>query len=137
MSAAWYLFDSQSNALSSVCVSLLSFVLERSSFEHIIGESDSASTAENNTAAAIVTASSANTRPMLSFRNATGANTDTSTTVVAITANATWRVPLYAASSGVSPASMRRCAFSSTTIASSTTRPIDSASASSVTRLIE
>ena len=89
------------------------------------------------TAAAIVTASSANTRPMLSRKNATGANTDTSTTVVAMTANATWRVPLKAASSGVSPSSMRRCAFSSTTIASSTTRPIDSASASSVTRLIE
>ena len=49
----------------------------------------------------------------------------------------TWRVPLNAASSGVSPVSMPRCAFSSTTIESSTTRPIDSASASSVTRLIE
>ena len=118
-------------------MSLLSFVLERSSFEHIIGDSDSASTAEKITAAAIVTASSANTRPMLSRKNATGANTDTSTTVVAMTANATWRVPLNAASSGASPSFMRRCAFSSTTIASSTTRPIESASASSVTRLIE
>ncbi len=118
-------------------MSLLSRVLERSSFEHIIGDSDSARIAEKITEAAIVTASSANTRPMLSFKNATGANTDTSTTVVAITANATWRVPLNAASSGASPASTRLCAFSSTTIASSTTRPIDSASASSVIRLIE
>ena len=84
-------------------MSLFSFVLERSSFEHIIGDSDRASTAEKVTAAAIVTASSANTRPMLSFKNATGANTETSTTVVAITANATWRVPLNDASSGVSP----------------------------------
>ena len=111
--------------------------LERSSFEHIIGDSDSARTAEKITAAAIVTASSANTRPMLSFRNATGANTETSTMVVARTANDTCRVPLNAASSGASPVSIRLCAFSRTTIASSTTRPIDSASASSVTRLIE
>ncbi len=109
----------------------------RNNFEHIIGDSDNASTAENVTAAAIVTASSANTRPMLSFKKATGANTDTSTTVVAITANATCRVPLYAASSGASPASIRRCVFSSTTIESSTTRPMDKASASNVMRLIE
>jgi hypothetical protein len=62
--------------------------------EHIIGASDSASTLEKITAAAMVTPSSAKIRPMLSRRNAMGVNTDTSTTVVAITANATWRVPL-------------------------------------------
>ena len=49
----------------------------------------------------------------------------------------TWRVPRNAASGGGSPRSARRWMFSSTTMASSTTRPIDSTSASSVSRLIE
>ena len=45
--------------------------------------------------------------------------------------------PLSAARRGGSPSSWRRCTFSSTTIASSTSRPTESTSASSVNRLIE
>ena len=67
----------------------------------------------------------------------TGRNTATSTAVVATTANATWAVPRLAATSGGSPRSARRCTFSSTMIASSTTRPMHSTSASRVSRLIE
>ena len=73
--------------------------------------------------------------PMLSVRNMIGVNTATSTAVVAMTANATCRDPRYAATSGDSPSSMRRWMFSSTTMASSTTRPMDSTSASRVMRL--
>ena len=105
--------------------------------EHIAGESVSATSAENSTAAAIATANSPNSRPMSSCRKVIGTNTDTSTSVVATTAKPTWRVPRHAATSGVSPARMRRWMFSSTTMASSTTSPIASTSASSVSRLIE
>ena len=57
------------------------------------GVSDSASTLENTTAAAIVTANSPKMTPMLSVRNMMGVKTATSTAVVAMTAKATWRVP--------------------------------------------
>ena len=43
---------------------------------------------------------------------------------VATTAKVTWRVPRQEAFSGLSPSSIRRWMFSSTTIASSTTRPM-------------
>jgi hypothetical protein len=46
--------------------------------------------------------------PGLPFEEGTGRNTATSTAVVAITANATWRVPRCAATSGGSPRSTRR-----------------------------
>ena len=67
----------------------------------------------------------------------TGRNTATSTVVVAITAKATCFVPRDAATSGGSPRSARRWMFSSTMIASSTTSPIASTSASRVSRLME
>ena len=66
----------------------------RSSFAHITGVKDSASTLEKTTAAAIVTASSLKITPMLSVRNMIGVNTATSTAVVAITAKPTCREPL-------------------------------------------
>ena len=61
---------------------------------HMAGDSDNASTLENTTAAAMVTASSPKMTPMLSVRNMMGVNTATSTAVVAMTANATCREPL-------------------------------------------
>ena len=74
----------------------------------IIGESVSATMLENATAAAMVSANSENSRPTSPCRKAIGTNTATRTSVVATTAKATWRAPLKAATSGVSPAAMRR-----------------------------
>ena len=60
-----------------------------------------------------------------------------STSVVATTAKPISRLPSTAAISAGSPSSMRRMMFSSTTIASSTTRPIASTAPSRVSTLIE
>ena len=57
--------------------------------------------------------------------------------VMAITGATISRAPSNAARTGVSPSSMWRWMFSTTTMASSTTRPIASTIASSVNRLIE
>ncbi len=108
-----------------------------SSLDAIIGVRVSATNADSATAAASATASSRNRRPVLPSRKPTGRNTATSTAVVAMTANATCAVPRLDATSGGSPRSMRRCTFSTTTMASSTTRPIHNTSASRVSRLIE
>jgi len=108
----------------------------RISSEHIIGVSVSATKAEISTAAAIATDSSRNRRPVLPSMKPTGRNTAASTAVVAITAKATWAVPRRAATSGGSPRSARRCTFSSTTMASSTTSPMHSTRASRVIRLM-
>ncbi len=89
------------------------------------------------TAAASATDSSRNRRPVLPCRKPTGRNTATSTAVVASTANATCLVPRRAATSAGSPRSTRRWMFSTTTMASSTTSPMHSTSASRVSRLIE
>ena len=63
---------------------------------------------------------------------ATGINTATMVKVEAVTANPISLVPLSAAFFGVSPASIKREIFSTSTIASSTTMPITKARASSV-----
>ena len=55
--------------------------------------------------------------------------------VIATTGPAISRAPTSAAWTGVSPSSMWRCTFSTTTIASSTTSPIASTMASRVSRL--
>ena len=65
----------------------------RTKSEHIMGVSVSATKADITTAAAIVTANSTNNRPTNPPANNKGANTETSTAVVAITAKATWFVP--------------------------------------------
>ena len=108
-----------------------------SSFEHIIGVSDSATNADSATAEASAIDSSRNSRPLLPSMKPIGRNTATSTAVVAMTAKATCAVPRRAATSAGSPRSTRRCTFSSTMIASSTTRPMLSTSASRVSRLTE
>ncbi len=57
--------------------------------------------------------------------------------MVATTAKNTCLAPRWAATSGGSPSSIRRWMFSTTTMASSTTSPMASTRASSVSRLIE
>ncbi len=61
--------------------------------------------------------------------NAVGTNTATSTSAMPISAPPTSSMVLCAASTGFMPARRCRSAFSTTTIASSTTMPIDSTSA--------
>ena len=89
------------------------------------------------TAAANATDNSRNSRPVLPCKNPTGKNTAINTAVVANTANATCLVPRRAATNAGSPKSTRRWMFSTTTMASSTTRPMHSTKASKVSRLIE
>ena len=107
------------------------------SLEVIMGVSDSATKAENPTAAATVTPNSPNSRPISPLMKEMGTNTAISTSVVAMTAKPISREPLMAASAGGSPVSIRRTMFSSTTMASSTTRPMASTAASSVSVLME
>ena len=56
---------------------------------------------------------------------------------IEITGIAISRAPIIAASNGLWPSSIWRWIFSTTTIASSTTRPMHSTSASNVSRLTE
>ena len=110
--------------------------LWRSSLLHSIGVSVSATKPETITAPASVSANSPNSRPVRPGVKASGANTAASVSVIATTAKLISRTPLSAAWNGVSPSSMWRKMFSSTTMASSTTRPMASTSASSVSVLI-
>ena len=109
----------------------------RKSLEHIIGVRVSAITPENRTEAARAKPNSVKSRPVLPPIKESGTKTEISTRVVAMTAKAISREPSRDARSGSSPNSMRRCTFSSTTMASSTTSPIASTSPSSVSTLIE
>ena len=73
-----------------------------------------------------------NKRPVRPVANASGANTDASVSVIASTANAISRDPCIAACMRGMPFSIWRNTFSSTTMASSTTRPMASTMASNV-----
>ena len=71
-------------------------------------------------------------------KKAMGRNTALSTMVIAMMALATWSIDLRAASRGDRPSVlMIRSTFSTTTMASSTTIPIASTIAKSVSTLIE
>jgi len=96
-----------------------------------------ATSPEKATAAATEMPNSRNSRPVLPPRNDSGTNTAISTSVVDMTAKPICRAPCTAARSGGSPRSMWRWMFSSTTIASSTTRPMARTAANSVSTLIE
>ena len=87
-------------------------------------------------ATATVTPNSKKKRPTMPWMKATGTKTATRVRVDAIAAKAISLVPRRAASRLGSPSSMWRWAFSRTMIASSTTTPIDRASASSVRLLM-
>jgi len=78
-----------------------------------------------------VTANSWNSRPTMPPMNSTGRNTATSDRLIDSTVKPTSRAPLSAAASGVRPSSTWRMMFSSTTMASSTTKPVATISAMS------
>ena len=87
---------------------------------------------DTSTAAATVKANSVNSRPVLPVMNASGVNTAARVTVIATTAKAISFDPCRAARNGGMPSSIWRWMFSSTTMASSTTRPMASTSPSRV-----
>ena len=101
-----------------------------------MGTRVSATSDEKTTADASAMPNSPNSTPMRPGARATGRNTETRTTVVAITAKPIWRLPSMAASSGGLPFSRWRTMFSRTTMASSTTKPMASTAASRVSVLI-
>ncbi len=109
----------------------------RSIRDAIIGQSDSATKAEIATDIASVTPNSRKSWPLCPGRNESGRKTAASVVVVAITAKNTCSVPSTAAARGPSPWARRRTMFSRTTMASSTTSPVASTSASSVRMLTE
>ena len=85
----------------------------------------------------IETANSRNTRPTMPPISSTGMNTAISENVIETMVKPISREPFNAASNGRMPPSMWRTMFSSMTMASSTTKPTDSVSASSVILLME
>ena len=86
------------------------------------------------TAPASVNANSRNSDPVSPPCNPIGRYTATSVAVIAMTGPTSSRAPLIAASTRPMPSLMCRSTFSTTTIASSTTRPTESTTASSVRR---
>src|SRR5580704_13559012 len=102
------------------------------------GVNVSALNAEIETENAMVSANWRKRIPVVPGNNATGTNTATSTSDVAITAPATSFIATDAALCGsVMPSAMCRSTFSITTIASSTTSPVASVMPNSVSVLIE
>ena len=100
-----------------------------SSREHIMGVSVSETTAETRIVTLSVTANSRNSRPTMSCMNSSGINTATSVMVSEMMVNPICSAPFSAASSGLSPCSIKRVMFSIMTMASSTTNPVDMVSA--------
>ena len=86
-------------------------------------------TSEIITAADSVTANSRNSRPVCPPMNSSGMNTATSDTLIDNTVKPTSLAPSSAALKRSIPASMWRLVFSSTTMASSTTKPVATVSA--------
>ncbi len=105
--------------------------------EHIIGDRVSATMPEMITAPASEKANSENSVPVRPPTKPMGANTASSVMVIAMIGPPSSRAPLSDASIGDMPSSMCRWMFSTTMMASSTTSPIASTIASSVSRLIE
>ena len=77
-----------------------------SSNEHIMGDSDKATTPDTSTAPASASANSANKRPVRPGVNASGANTATKVSVMATTAKPISLTPLMEAANGSMPSSM-------------------------------
>ena len=102
-----------------------------------MGVSVSATNAESTTANAITKPNSEKSRPAVPWKNEIGMNTAASVAVVAMTAKNTCLAPSTAAARAPMPMARWRSMFSSTTMASSTTRPVASTIASSVRMLIE
>ena len=106
---------------------------------HSAGDSVSALIAEISIAAEIVTANCRNSSPMMPGRKPIGTNTDSRTKVIAMIGAVTWAIAFLVASAGdrSCSSSITRSTFSTTTMASSTTMPIASTSASIDTVLSE
>jgi hypothetical protein len=96
---------------------------------HSIGVSVTDTTPEMRMAAVIVTANSRKRRPRMPPMKRMGMNTAASDVVIVMIVKPISFDPVSAASSGVSPRSRWRTMFSSITIASSTTKPIERMSA--------
>ena len=109
----------------------------RSNMAHSIGVVVSEMTSEIITAADSVTANSRNSRPACPPMNKSGMNTATSDTLMVSTVKPTSRAPCSAACLRERPISRCREMFSSTTMASSTTKPVATVSAISVRLLSE
>ena len=92
-----------------------------------------ATTSEANTASEAVQPNCLKKRPTIPLMNAVGRNTAISVNVVAITARPISSAASMAASYGVLPMRRWRSIFSISTMASSTSTPITSVSASSDT----
>src|SRR5262249_55613325 len=102
------------------------------------GVSVSALNAEIETENAMVSANCRNNMPVVPGNSATGTNTETSTSDVAMTAPATSRIATKAALCGsVIPSVMCRSTFSITTMASSTTKPVARVMPNNVSVLME
>ena len=94
-----------------------------------MGVSVSDTASETRIATDSVTANSRNRRPTMSPMKRMGMNTAMSERLIDTTVKPTSRALLSAACIGAMPCSMWRVAFSSTTIASSTTNPVATISA--------
>ncbi len=95
----------------------------------IVGVSVSDTSAEIATAIDSVTENSRNSRPTMPPMNRIGMNTAISDTVIDTIVKPICFAPSSAAVSGSTPASVWRAMFSVTTMASSTTNPVEIASA--------
>ncbi len=104
---------------------------------HSIGVSVSDTKPETTIATDTDTANSRKTRPTMPPISSTGMNTAISEKVIDRMVKPISREPFSAASNGRMPPSMWRTMFSSMTMASSTTKPTDRVSASSVMLLME
>ena len=96
----------------------------RSSHAHIMGVSVSDTTIDTPIATESVTANSRNSRPTIPPMQRIGMKTATSDTLIDSTVNPISRAPAIAAAIGFMPASRYREMFSSTPMASSTTKPV-------------
>jgi hypothetical protein len=96
---------------------------------HSIGVVVSEITSEISTAADSVTANSRNSRPTCPPMNSSGMNTATSDRLIDSTVKPTSRAPQQRGRSGPCRARCGAAVFSSTTMASSTTKPVATVSA--------
>ena len=90
-----------------------------------MGVNVSETTSETSTASDSVMANSKNMRPMNPPMKSSGTKTATSDTLIEVTVKPTSRAPCSAARKGGMSRSMWRAMFSTTTMASSTRKPID------------
>ena len=106
----------------------------RNRLADIIGDRVSATMPEIVTAPAKVKANSRNSEPVRPPCSPMGRYTATSVAVIAITGPTNSRAPRMAASKRLLPSLICRSTFSTTTMASSTTKPTDSTIANNVRR---